>query len=146
VWLRSHRKGDVVDQPLGVALRCGDLQGGRLTRVIERGGENAVGVEKAIVETDVVFNLDRLLRNPELGETLDHIVPLGRRHFQLCLRIEVVEHGFVVFHNEPVNDLVTIPDAFLLRRGPGGIHVPPNAENNQQKNKENGKDAFACKF
>src|SRR5262249_31199338 len=137
VRLRSHAQRDVINQPLRVALRNCDLQRRGLPGIIKRGRENAVGMEESVIETHVVIDLDWRRGNTELRKTLDHVVALRWRHFRFGLRVEVlIKQRAVVFNDEPVDDLMTISDALFFGRGPGGIQVPPNAENDDAEDED----------
>src|SRR5690242_7211199 len=93
--LVAHRNGDVLDQPFRCSLRRRELESHRLRRIIQMRGENAVRIrryksEKRGVEAHIVFDLDRLSRRTELGETLNHIIALRRRHLEFGLRRKIV--------------------------------------------------------
>ena len=84
------------------------------------GGENAVRVCRHqsahdLIEGHIVFNLDRRGGRPELHETLNQIIPLGRGHFHFRLGREIIiQNGAVVLDHQPVDDVMAITNGVLF--------------------------------
>src|SRR5262249_56071519 len=85
-------------------------------------------MEKSVIETHVVIDLDWRLGNTEVRKTLDHVVALRWRHFRFGLRVEVlIKQRAVVFNDEPVDDLMTISDVLFFGLSPYRFTLPPHA-------------------